>query len=331
MSSRNFIDHVQIYCRSGKGGDGSVHFHRDKFTAKGGPDGGDGGKGGDVIVRGTNHKWTLIHLRYHKHIMAQDGEPGGGKNKAGKVGKDTVLEVPPGTQVRDKESGELLFEIIEHDEERVLLKGGEGGQGNTRFKNPVNQAPDHAQPGEEAQENWFIFELKLLADAGLVGFPNAGKSTLISVLSAAKPEIANYPFTTMNPQLGMVRLDEERSFVVADLPGIIEGAHEGKGLGDRFLRHIERSAVLLFVISPENLDVEKQYKQLLAELNAFDPSLLMRERLIVVNKADMLDKETKDYIRENLRGHYYMFVSALQQKGIEELKEKTWRLVSKRK
>lgn len=327
MSSRNFIDHVQIYCRSGKGGGGSVHFHRDKLTAKGGPDGGDGGRGGHIIVRGSNNKWTLIHLRYRKHIKAKDGQAGSGSNSAGKEGASEVLEVPPGTQIKEKETGKLIFEIKEHGEEKILLNGGDGGMGNSRFKTSTKQAPRHAQSGGEAEEGWFIFELKLLADAGLIGYPNAGKSTLLSVLSAAKPEIADYPFTTMTPQLGVVSLDEEKSFVLADLPGIIEDAHKGKGLGDRFLRHIERSAVLLFVISPENLEVLQQYEELLKELHAFDPSLMLRERLIVINKSDLLDDDTKSLIQEQLRDHNHVFVSAIREKGLEQLKEKSWKLI----
>ena len=291
MPESNFVDYVKICCRSGNGGAGSAHFHRDRFTSKGGPDGGDGGRGGHVIVKGNSQLWTLIHLKYQRHVFAEDGENGGSALKTGADGKDRIIEVPLGTIARDAETDDFLFEITEHDETRILAKGGRGGLGNDHFKSPTNQAPRYAQPGERGEESWKILELKILADVGLVGFPNAGKSTLLSVVSAAKPEIADYPFTTLAPNLGMVQYRGNRSFVVADIPGIIEGAHQGKGLGIRFLRHIERNSMLLFIIPADSKNIQEEYRVLLNELKEYNPELLDKKRLIAVSKCDMLDRE----------------------------------------
>ena len=291
MASTNFVDYVKINCRSGKGGAGSAHFHRDKTTAKGGPDGGDGGRGGNIILRGSKNIWTLLHLKYRKHVIAKPGGVGSGNLKTGKDGEDIILEVPLGTVAKDAESGETEFEITNNNEEYIIVEGGRGGLGNDHFKSSTMQTPRFAQPGEPGLDVWKILELKLLADVGLVGFPNAGKSTLLSVVSAAKPEIANYPFTTLKPNLGIVNYRDNRSFVMADIPGIIEGAHQGKGLGLRFLRHIERNAMLLFMVPADSNDVAKEYQILLNELELYNPELLDKARLLAITKSDLLDKE----------------------------------------
>ncbi|RYD79370.1 MAG: GTPase ObgE, partial [Sphingobacteriales bacterium] len=300
MSENNFIDYVKICCRSGKGGAGSAHFHRDKLNSKGGPDGGDGGRGGHIILKGNKQLWTLLHLKYRKHITAGPGGMGLGSGKTGAYGEDMILEVPLGTVAKDAETGETLFEISEEGEERILLDGGRGGLGNTHFKSPTNQTPRYAQPGEEGKEEWKVLELKVLADVGLVGFPNAGKSTLLSVISAAKPKIANYAFTTLTPNLGVVDYRGYQSFVMADIPGIIEGAHEGKGIGLRFLRHIERNALLLFMIAADAKDINEEYRILLNELEQHNPELLTKERLLAITKSDLLDEELQNEISKRL-------------------------------
>ncbi len=320
----NFIDHVKLYARSGAGGAGSVHFRREKFVPKGGPDGGDGGRGGHVILRGNKQMWTLLHLRYRKHIRAENGLPGEGGNRTGRDGEDIILEVPLGTVARDQNTGEQLAEILDDGEEQVILAGGRGGQGNSHYKSSTNQAPRYAQPGEEAIEKEVILELKLLADVGLVGFPNAGKSTLLSVLSAAKPEIADYPFTTLTPNLGVVAYRDHRSFVMADIPGIIEGAAEGRGLGTRFLRHIERNSMLLFLIPADADDIEKEYRILLNELEKHNPELLDKDRLVAISKSDMLDEELQQEISEELGALPHLFISSVAQVGLQELKDQIW-------
>ena len=328
MAESNFVDYVKICCRSGNGGAGSVHFHRDRFTTRGGPDGGDGGRGGHVIVKGDSQLWTLIHLKYRRHIFAGNGQNGGSALKTGADGEDIVIEVPLGTVARDAETGEFLFEITEHDQSYIIAKGGRGGLGNDHFKSSVNQAPRYAQPGEAGEESWKILELKILADVGLVGFPNAGKSTLLSVISAAKPEIADYPFTTLVPNLGMVQYRNNRSFVVADIPGIIEGAHLGKGLGTRFLRHIERNSMLLFIVPADSKNIEKEYHILLNELQKYNPELLDKKRLIAVSKCDMLDEELIDEIKVELIDlQPHMFISSVAQTGLTELKDKIWQML----
>lgn len=328
MEGGNFVDYVKMHCRSGKGGAGSVHFRREKFIPKGGPDGGDGGRGGHVICRGNKQKWTLLHLKYRKHVKAEHGQPGGGNLKSGKDGEDVILEVPLGTVARDFETGEKLFEILEDGEEEVLMKGGRGGQGNNHFKSSTNQAPRYAQPGEPHEEGWKILELKVLADVGLVGFPNAGKSTLLAAVSAAKPKIANYPFTTLVPNLGMVYYRDDRSFVMADIPGIIEGAHEGKGLGARFLRHIERNAALLFVIPADSENIRKEYEVLLNELESYDPTMLHKNRLLGISKADLIDDELKELLKPELpEGVKAVFFSSVTEQGIPELKDELWKLM----
>lgn len=327
----SFVDYVKICCRSGKGGAGSVHFHRDKFTAFGGPDGGNGGRGGHIILRGNKQLWTLIHLKYRKHVIAEEGMNGSSANSSGKQGKDDILEVPLGTVARDAETGEVHFEITEDGEERILVAGGRGGLGNANFKNSTLQSPQFAQPGEPGKTEWKILELKVLADVGLVGFPNAGKSTLLSVVSAAKPEIANYPFTTLVPNLGIVKYRDYKSFVMADIPGIIEGAHEGKGLGLRFLRHIERNSTLLFVVSCDAKDIVDEYKILLNELKKYNPELLDKRRVLGISKADLLDEELENEMRKELNTRLkgknkvpYMFFSAASQKNIAQLKDLLW-------
>src|ERR1700741_2917039 len=297
----NFVDYVKVCCRSGKGGQGSTHLHRSKLTAKGGPDGGDGGRGGHIILRGNKQLWTLLHLKYRKHIIAKEGENGGSALRSGKQGVDEILEVPLGTIARDVETGRLECEITEDGQEIILVPGGRGGQGNHHFKSPTRQTPHFAQPGEDGKDEWKVLELKVLADVGLVGFPNAGKSTLLSVISAAKPEIANYPFTTLVPNLGIVKYRDYKSFVVADIPGIIEGAHEGKGLGLRFLRHIERNSVLLFVVPCDAPDIVKEYQILLSELEKFNPSLLEKNRILGISKCDMADKELQGELKKELK------------------------------
>jgi GTPase len=326
VKNSNFVDYVKIFCRSGKGGAGSTHFLRDRNTAKGGPDGGDGGLGGHVIVKGNNQMWTLLHLKYQKHIFADGGENGTGNKKIGKDGESRIIEVPLGTVARHAETGEILFEITEHDEEIILLEGGLGGKGNVHFKSPTNQTPRYAQPGIDSLEDWFILELKVLADVGLVGFPNAGKSTLLSVVSAAKPEIANYAFTTLVPNLGIVSYRDERSFIMADIPGIIEGAAEGKGLGLRFLRHIERNSTLLFMVPADAENIANEYEILLGELRKYNPELLDKDRLLAISKSDMLDEELIAEITTLLpKDIDHVFISSVAQKGITELKDKLWK------
>ncbi len=326
MADSNFIDYVKICCRSGKGGQGSTHLHRDKLTAKGGPDGGDGGRGGHIIVQGNDQLWTLLHLKYRKHIIAEVGQPGGSGLKTGASGKDEILEVPLGTVAKDEETGEVLFEITEHGQTEVLLKGGRGGQGNHHYKSPTNQTPRYAQPGEPGDEKWRILELKVLADVGLVGFPNAGKSTLLSVVTAAKPEIADYPFTTLVPNLGIVKYRDYKSFVMADIPGIIEGAHEGRGLGHRFLRHIERNALLLFMIPADSKDIKAEYAILNNELEQFNTELLHKKRLLAITKTDMLDDELMEEMKKELpKDVQTIFISSVTGKNIQELKDIIWR------
>ena len=325
IKNSNFVDYVKIFCRSGKGGSGSSHFLRDKINSKGGPDGGDGGKGGDIILRGNQQKWTLLHLRYMKHIFAENGGDGSGNHKYGKDGESRVIEVPLGTVAKDSESGEQICEITEDGEEFVIVKGGMGGRGNSHFKSPTNQSPRYAQPGGNVLEGWFILELKILADIGLVGFPNAGKSTLLSVVSAAKPEIANYPFTTLVPNLGIVSYRNDRSFIMADIPGIIEGASEGKGLGLRFLRHIERNSTLLFMIPADANDIKEEYEILIEELQKFNPELLDKKRILAITKSDMLDGELKEEISKILPNDVSsLFISSVAQQGIIELKDLIW-------
>jgi GTP-binding protein len=329
MSNSNFIDYVKIHCTSGKGGRGSRHFRREKYEPKGGPDGGDGGRGGHVIVKGNKNLWTLLHLKYKRHIKAKHGEDGSSSRSTGAEGEDVYVEVPLGTIAKDGETGEVLFEITQDGEEQILLKGGRGGLGNSHFKSSTNQAPRYAQPGEDGQEAWKILELKVLADVGLVGFPNAGKSTLLSVLSAAKPEIANYPFTTLVPNLGIVSYRDYRSFVMADIPGIIEGAHEGKGLGIRFLRHIERNAVLLFLIPADSKNINEEYEILLNELKAYNPELLDKDRILAISKSDMLDDELKEEIEIDLPEVPHLFISSVAQQGLLELKDLLWKYINK--
>lgn len=326
----NFVDYVKIFCRSGAGGSGSAHFRREKFVAYGGPDGGDGGAGGSVILRGNSQYWTLIHLKYARHVFAKDGESGGGSRMSGKTAADQIIEVPLGTVARDAETGEVVGEVTAHGEEVVLLKGGRGGLGNWHFKTATNQAPRYAQPGEEGQEGAFILELKVLADVGLVGFPNAGKSTLLSVVSAAKPKIANYAFTTLEPNLGIVEVRDNHSFVMADIPGIIEGAHEGKGLGMRFLRHIERNSVLLFMVPADSDDIEREYEILLGELREYNPELLDKERLLAITKCDMVDEEIMAHLKTTLpKGIPAYFISSVAMQGIVELKDALWATLNK--
>ena len=328
MSNSNFVDYVKICCRSGKGGAGSKHFHRDRTTAKGGPDGGDGGRGGHVILRGNKQIWTLLNLKYRKHVIAEHGDSGSANLKTGKNGKDVILEVPLGTVAKDAKSGEFICEIITDGEEIVLLQGGKGGLGNNHFKSSTNQAPRYAQPGELGKEEWKILELKVLADVGLVGFPNAGKSTLLSVLSAAKPEIANYPFTTLVPNLGIVAYRDHKSFVMADIPGIIEDAHKGKGLGHRFLRHIERNSVLLCMIPADTDDILKEYKILLNELAQYNPDLLDKERLLAITKCDLLDDELMAELKDEFpRDIEVVYISSVSQQGLTELKDEIWKLI----
>lgn len=324
MADSNFVDYVKVCCRSGKGGGGSTHFHRDKLTAKGGPDGGDGGRGGHVIVRGNAQLWTLIHLKYRKHVIAEPGGSGSSALKHGKDGKDEILEVPLGTVAKDAETGEILFEITEDGEERILTAGGRGGKGNAFFKSATMQTPRFSQPGESGLEEWRVLELKILADVGLVGFPNAGKSTLLSKISAAKPEIADYPFTTLVPNLGIVPYRDFRSFVVADIPGIIEGAHEGRGLGLRFLRHIERNSLLLFLVPADANDIREEYEILLNELRQYNPELLDKQRVLAISKSDLLDEELKSEIAKDLPELPYVFISSHNELGLMQLKDMLW-------
>ena len=328
MPTSSFVDYIKIFLRSGKGGAGSAHLHREKFVAKGGPDGGDGGRGGHIILRGSRNVWTLLALRYQKHLFAGNGGCGGSAGSTGADGDDVIIEVPLGTVAKDAETEEVLCEITEDGEQKILLKGGRGGLGNLNFKSATNQTPRYAQPGEPGKEGWYILELKVLADVGLVGFPNAGKSTLLSVVSAAKPKIANYPFTTLVPQLGIVSYRNGASFAMADIPGIIEGAHEGKGLGLRFLRHIERNAVLLFLIPADSDDIVKEYDVLLNELKLYNPELLDKPRLLAISKCDMLDDELKAEIAKNLPPIETIFISSVAQIGLVELKDKLWKLLN---
>ncbi len=329
MGKENFVDHVSIYVYAGRGGDGVVHFHRDKFTIAGGPDGGTGGRGGHVVLRGDRNLWTLLPLRYRKHIRAPHGQPGGAAERTGKQGADVILDVPVGVTVKDADTGETLGEILQHGQTLIVAHGGKGGRGNAAFKSPTNRTPHEAEKGQPGEERHLILELKTLADVGLVGFPNAGKSTLLSRLSAARPRIADYPFTTLTPQLGVVAVDPERSFVMADIPGLIEGAHQGRGLGHRFLRHIERNPVLLFLISVENLDdIEPRYEALKKELAAYQPELLDRPRLIALTKADLLDAEMQQELKKELHlPDPYLLISSVTGQGITELKERLWRLI----
>lgn len=325
MAGSNFIDYVKIYCKSGRGGKGSTHLLRNRMTSKGGPDGGDGGRGGHVIVRGNSQMWTLLPLKYQKHIKASSGENGAGQEKTGANGEDRYIDVPLGTVAKDEETGKVLFEITEEGEEKILVKGGRGGQGNVHFKSSTFQTPRYAQPGEDPVEGWFILELKVLADVGLVGFPNAGKSTLLSVVSAAKPEIANYPFTTLVPNLGMVNYRDYRSFVMADIPGIIEGASEGKGLGYRFLRHIERNALLLFMVPADTDDYQREYEILLNELVVYNPELADKNRILAITKSDMLDEEMQAEIEPQLpKDIPHIFISSVTGQNIMALKDKIW-------
>ena len=325
VKNSNFVDYVKIFCRSGKGGPGSAHFHRDKTTSKGGPDGGDGGHGGHVILKGNDQMWTLLHLKYKKHVFAENGGPGSSNHKHGKDGESQVIYVPLGTVAKNAETDELLCEITKHDEEFILVNGGKGGKGNSHFKTSTNQAPRYCQPGISEKEGWYILELKVLADVGLVGFPNAGKSTLLSVVSAAKPEIANYPFTTLTPNLGIVSYKEYKSFIMADIPGIIEGASEGKGLGLRFLRHIERNSTLLFLVPADSDDINKDYKILLSELKKYNPELLDKDRILAISKSDMLDDELKQEISNQFpKDVNTLFISSVAQQGLKELKDIIW-------
>lgn len=324
MGNSNFVDYVNVNCRSGKGGAGSTHLRREKYIPKGGPDGGDGGRGGHIILQGNAQLWTLLHLKFTKHIRAEHGESGGRQTSTGASGKDQIIEVPLGTVARFSESEEFICEITEDGENYVMVKGGRGGLGNDHFKSPTNQTPRYAQPGEPGEEHWITLELKLLADVGLVGFPNAGKSTLLSVVSAAKPEIADYPFTTLRPNLGIVSYRDHRSFVMADIPGIIEGASEGKGLGLRFLRHIERNSLLLFLVPCDAYDIADEYRILLNELQQYNPELLDKQRILAVTKSDMIDEELKEEIKKELPEVPYVFISSVAQKGLAELKDMIW-------
>lgn len=325
----NFVDYIKIYCRSGKGGAGSVHFRREKYIPKGGPDGGDGGKGGDVVIVGNRNLWTLLHLRYTRHVRAESGEAGGGNRRIGAQGADAIIELPLGSVCKDFETGEVLCEVLEHEERHVLIAGGRGGLGNDHFKSATNQTPQYAQPGEPYQEREILIELKVLADVGLVGFPNAGKSTLLSSISAAKPEIADYPFTTMTPNLGIVAYRDHRSFVMADIPGIIEGAHEGKGLGIRFLRHIERNSVLLIMVPGTTDDIRKEYNILLNELRQYNPELLDKEHLLVITKSDLLDQELEQMISETIKDIPHIYISSVAQIGLQALKDEIWKMLVK--
>lgn len=328
MADSNFIDYVKFCSRSGAGGAGSLHFRREKHVPKGGPDGGDGGRGGHIILRGNAQHWTLLHLKYKKHVIAEAGKGGEGGRRTGADGKDIILDVPLGTVAKDAETGEKRFEITEDGQEVILTKGGRGGLGNHHFKSATNQAPHFAQPGEEGIEEWIILELKLLADVGLVGFPNAGKSTLLSSISAAKPEIGDYPFTTLVPNLGVVGYRDDKSFVMADIPGIIEGAAEGKGLGIRFLRHIERNSILLFLIPADAESIAEQYKILLGELEKYNPELLDKKRLLAISKSDMLDDELMAEMTHELpKGIPSIFISSVAQKNLDKLKDMIWQAI----
>ncbi|MGE0018054.1 MAG: GTPase ObgE [Draconibacterium sp.] len=328
MAESNFVDYVKIYCKSGNGGPGSAHLRREKFTALGGPDGGDGGRGGHIILQGSTNMWTLLHLKYQKHIKAGDGGPGGKQRSFGADGEDIIIEVPLGTIAKNAETGEVLFEITQDGERRILLKGGRGGLGNDHFKSATFQTPRFSQPGEAGEEGWHILELKVLADVGLVGFPSAGKSTLLSVVSAAKPKIADYPFTTLVPNLGIVGHREKHSFVMADIPGIIEGAHQGRGLGLRFLRHIERNSMLLFMVPADSKNHLKEYHILLDELEQYNPELLDKERFLTISKADMLDEDLMKEISRELKGIPHMFFSSVTGYNLQQLKDKIWEILN---
>jgi len=329
MADSNFVDYVKIYCRSGAGGAGSTHFRKEKFVEFGGPDGGDGGKGGDIIMRGNGQFWTLLHLKYKRHVMADNGERGGSAKRHGADGKSIYIDVPLGTVARDAETGEFVAEVVNDGEEAILCKGGRGGLGNWHFRTSTNQAPRYSQPGETLQEAWFILELKILADVGLVGFPNAGKSTLLSVVSAAKPKIADYAFTTLEPNLGIVAYRDMRSFVMADIPGIIEGASEGRGIGTRFLRHIERNSILLFMIPADSKDIVKEYEILLNELRQYNPDMLDKGRMIAISKSDLLDEElTKEIENGHLpEGVPHIFISSAMDYNIDRLKDMLWEML----
>ena len=325
MSESNFVDYIKVFCRSGKGGAGSAHLHRDKLTPKGGPDGGSGGRGGHVILKGNSNLWTLLHLRYTKHIFAGNGQNGLKALKTGADGKDKIVEVPLGTVAKTAEKEELIFEITKHDEMHILVQGGRGGLGNTHFKSSVNQTPRYAQPGEPVVEGWYLLELKVLADVGLVGFPNAGKSTLLSVISAAKPKIADYPFTTLTPNLGIVSYKDDKSFIMADIPGIIEGASEGKGLGLKFLRHIERNSTLLFMVASDSNNIHGEYKILLNELKKYNPELLDKKRVLAITKSDLIDEELAEDIKKDLPKVPYVLISSVTNYNITKLKDLLWR------
>jgi len=328
MAGSNFVDYVKVFLRSGKGGAGSPHLHREKFIDKGGPDGGDGGQGGHIILKSNPQLWTLLHLKFKRHIFATSGMAGGKSERTGADGEDVIVEVPVGTVVRDSETNEVVFEITEENQTEILLNGGKGGLGNTHFKTSTRQTPRYAQPGEEGKEGWFILELKLLADVGLVGFPNAGKSTLLSVISAAKPKIADYAFTTLVPNLGIVPYRDMQSFIMADIPGIIEGAHEGKGLGLRFLRHIERNSILLFMVPCDSDNIKAEYLTLLNELEKYNPELLDKNRILAITKSDMLDDELIQEIKKDLPDIPNLFISSVAQMGLQELKDLIWKQLS---
>ncbi len=328
MEKGNFVDYVKICCRSGKGGAGAVHFRREKFVPKGGPDGGDGGRGGHIILRGNKQLWTLLHLKYRKHVIAEPGKNGSKSQKSGVSGKDVILEVPLGTIAKDAETFEVEHEIIEDGQEVILVRGGRGGLGNENFKSSTNQAPQYAQPGGEGKEEWKVLELKILADVGLVGFPNAGKSTLLASVSAAKPKIANYPFTTLVPNLGIVSYRDDQSFVMADIPGIIKDAHKGKGLGYRFLRHIERNATLLFMVPVDADNIKEEYEILLDECRQYNPELLDKSRILALSKADLADEEMREMLREELPSDLDItFISSITTEGLTELKDKLWKSI----
>jgi GTP-binding protein len=330
MPDSNFIDYVKIFCASGHGGAGAMHLHRAKYIPKGGPDGGDGGRGGHIILRANPQFWTLIHLKYRKIVKADPGAPGGRALCKGKDGEDIYLDVPVGTVVKDGSTEEVLFELVEAGQEKILCKGGRGGLGNNAFKTPTLQTPRFAQPGEEGQEGWFILELKVLADVGLVGFPNAGKSTLLATITSAKPKIANYPFTTLEPNLGIVKYYDDKSFIIADIPGIIEGAHEGKGIGIRFLRHIERNSVLLFMVSAEEKNIAKGYEVLLNELKQYNPELLVKDRVLAITKCDLIDKKKEQKIEPTLpKDIPHIFISSVKQEGMKELVDMLWNALNK--
>ena len=329
MSGSNFVDYVKIFCRSGKGGPGSTHLHREKFVPKGGPDGGDGGRGGHIILRGNKQLWTLIHLKYNRHIFATDGGSGGSSRSTGADGEDQYIEVPLGTMIKNGETGEFITEITADGQEYILVKGGRGGQGNWHFRTATNQTPRYAQPGEPRVELTAVLELKVLADVGLVGFPSAGKSTLLSVVSAAKPEIADYPFTTLVPNLGIVYYRDNRSFVMADIPGIIEGAHLGKGLGLRFLRHIERNSILLFMIPVDSKDIKNEYQILINELQEYNPELLDKQRILAITKSDLIDEELMLEMEQDLPEIPHVFISSVANYNIQKLKDLIWSEIEK--